>query len=99
MRFGVLRGLCTALGVLLAGGASIGNAFAAVPQLFPLEPHLVPVAVAAVFILPAIAACVISGLRRLRQAGGAALAIGVLAVTMAAVVMYADPQFLAALRG
>jgi hypothetical protein len=71
---------------------------AAGAQMFPVQSHLVPVVVAAVFVLPAAAAGLLSGLRRLRQARGAMLAVGLLAIAIMAVAMYAEPSFLASIR-
>lgn len=96
MRFVELRGVALAAGLGLAGGT---EALAAPPQLFPVQPHLVPVVVAAAFILPAAMAGFLSVMRRLGRAGGAVLGAGLLVVALAAVAAYVQPDLLLALRG
>jgi hypothetical membrane protein len=98
MRFLQLRSAGVILGAALASLGWIGSAFAASPQVFPVQPHLVPMVVAAVFVLPAAAAGLLSGFRRLRQGRGFMLAIGLLAAAAVAIAVYRDPQFLASIR-
>lgn len=97
MRFGDTCGAIAILGAVVVSISSVGGALAADPQVFPVQPHLVPVLVAAVFVLPAAMAGLMSGIRR-RQARGALLAIGLLAIATVAVAMYADTAFLASIR-
>jgi hypothetical protein len=77
MRFGDTCGAIAILGAVVVSISSVGGALAADPQVFPVQPHLVPVLVAAVFVLPAAMAGLMSGIRR-RQGRGALLAIGLL---------------------
>lgn len=75
----------------------VPSAMAATPQIFPVQSHLVPVLVAAVFILPAAFAGLLSLLRRLgrsRALAGVSLAVAVVAL----VAFYGEPSWLAALR-
>lgn len=97
MRFGDTCGAIAILGAVVVSISSVGGALAADPQVFPVQPHLVPVLVAAVFVLPAAMAGLMSGIRR-RQGRGALLAIGLLAIATVAVAMYADTAFLASMR-
>ena len=100
MRFrGSCGGSAALLAAIIGGVMQAGSAMAAAPQVFPVKPHLVPVLVAAVFVLPAGLAGFLSALRRLRQARSGVWAAGLLLAAVAAVAMYAEPQLLASLRG
>lgn len=73
-------------------------AITGLPQLFPVQSSLVPVVVAAAFILPAAVAGVLSVLRRATHALGPVLGLGLIVAGAAAVAVYADPTLIAALR-
>lgn len=81
---------------LLVQGAGIAEA--ALPQVFPVKPGLVPAVVAATFVLPAAAAGVLSIVRRIGRATGPVAGIALLIVVALAVVVYVDPNMMAAVR-
>ena len=83
--------------VCLAKGEALA-AFAGLPQVFPVQSSLVPVVVAAAFILPAAIAGVLSLLRRAGRSMGPVLGLGLVVAGAAAYAAYADPNFIAALR-
>ncbi|MGE0699858.1 MAG: hypothetical protein AB7O57_12245 [Hyphomicrobiaceae bacterium] len=81
MRYVDVRRIVLATGpALVAVATAAGEASAAADQLFPVKQHLVPVVVAATFILPAAIAGIMSMLRRLGVARLTAVAVGLLAV-------------------
>lgn len=90
-----LRALAVVPAALILTG---GSTEAAMPQIFPVKPNLVPILVAATFILPAAAAGVLSVLRRAGRAMGPVVSVGVLVVVAAALAVYADPLLIASLR-
>lgn len=99
MRFDRVPAPWRALAVLLAlilGCAT--PAAAQMPQVFPVKPSLVPMVVAATFILPAAVAGMTSLVRRAGRAMGPLASVGVLAIVAAALVVYGDPRLLASLR-
>ena len=69
---------------------------AATPQIFPVKSHLVPVLVAAVFMLPATFAGCLSLMRRVGR-GRAIAGVGV-AAAVVWVALYGEPSWLTALR-
>jgi hypothetical protein len=93
------RGLCLALpGIVGAIVLSPASAFASGAQVFPVPTSWVPLVVAAAFMLPALAASVLSLMRRgVRRAGPVASAALVMAAAAVAVA-YLQPQLLSALR-
>ncbi len=99
MRFERVRVLLLALGVapvLLV--VARAEALAGLPQVFPVQSSLVPVVVAAAFILPAAIAGVLSLLRRAGRAMGPVAGLGVVVAVAAAFAAYADPTLIAAFR-
>lgn len=98
MRIGVFRWFGAPLGVLISWIGSTGAAHAGGIQLFPVQPHLVPVLVAAIFVLPAGIAGLLSGMRHLWKRPARALAIGLLAGAMVAILSYVEPQLLGLAR-
>lgn len=98
MRFVELPGRSLVVALALGFAGSTG-ALAAPAQLFPVQPHLVPVVVAAAFILPAAMAGFLSVMRRLGRAGGAMLGAGLIMAALAVGATYVQPSLLAALRG
>jgi hypothetical protein len=74
----------------LAGPALAGA------QFFPVSQGMVPLVVAAVFAAPAVAACVLSMMRRASRAGPV-LGLG-LVIAAAALALYVRPDLVASLR-
>ena len=91
-------------GLALAAVMAVGvvgadnSAVAADAQLFPVHSSLVPVVVAAVFVLPALMAASMSVMRRAARSAGPVLGIGLLVVAAAAVVVLVRPELLASIR-
>lgn len=75
-----------------------GGAIAANGQMFPVGSHLVPIVVAAAFILPAALAGLGSLVKRCRANPAAFLGLGLLAVGALALAAIANPQLLAGVR-
>ena len=107
MRFERVRVLCLARGLapvlLLPAMTGLAHAealatFAGLPRIFPVQSSLVPMVVAAAFILPAAMAGVLSLLRRAGRSIGPVLGLGLGVVAAAAYAAYANPNLLAALR-
>lgn len=99
----VIRGpgaRAAALSVVAFLSATAGAA-AAVPaqtRLFPAEPALVPVAVAAAFVLPAAVALIWGLLRRLMRQAGPVVSVSVAVLLAIAVAGYLNPDLLSRLK-
>ena len=97
MRFGRMRRPAVAIAAALGLQGASSAAFAAPGQLFPVPSHLVPMVVAAAFMLPAAMAGVLSVMRRAGRGRGAIVGAG-LAVAAIAAVAFIDPGLLTARR-
>ena len=87
----------------IAGGLSVSLLFvaqaqAASGQLFPVKPSLVPMVVAAAFVMPALMAAVWSVVKRWSRQVHPVLGVGVLATLVAVVLAVSRPELLSALR-
>lgn len=92
MAMGIWRGASLVIGAVVWFS---DPAVAASVQLFPVKPSLVPVVVAAAFILPAFIASLMSVLRRAGLVLGSVLGFGLLAVMAMVVTAYLDPNLVA----
>ncbi|MDX2155778.1 MAG: hypothetical protein SFW09_04630 [Hyphomicrobiaceae bacterium] len=88
----VLVGVASAFAV--AGGPAVA---ASAQQLFPVRSGLVPLVVAATFMLPALLAGVLSVARRAARSPGV-LGLGALVAAAAALLLYARPDLLTVFR-
>ncbi len=98
---GLARGLAPVLALAATAGLAHAEAlttFAGLPRVFPVQSGLVPMVVAAAFILPAAIAGVFSLLRRVGRLVGPVMGLGLATAVAAAYAAYADPNLLVALR-
>lgn len=92
------RGLGARLAGLAAAIGSLSEAYAAGSQVFPAQPHLVPLVVAAVFVLPAAIAGIMSGFHRLWRRPSPTLWISLLSTAVIVAFAYMQPQLLSAIK-